>query len=132
MKNTFKKLAFEKPQDLIFGKSKTPLRYGLDLEVGNGKVIPEVKYFPKPEHLKTYEETVNTYKLITVDILKRAAELGIRDVQLELELPAQLTKNVKLGGEVTQTQKAIMEEFQDKRQGVCCKFELYSIYHGCI
>ncbi|MCK5617274.1 methanol--corrinoid methyltransferase [Candidatus Pacearchaeota archaeon] len=114
MKNTFKKLAFEKPQDLIFGKSKTPLRYGLDLEVGNGKVIPEVKYFPKPEHLKTYEETVNIYKLITVDILKRAAELGIRDVQLELELPAQLTKNVKLGGEVTQTQKAIMEEFHDK------------------
>jgi hypothetical protein len=61
MKKVFKKLAFEEPTDLIFGKSKTPLSYGFDLVVGKGKVIPEIKFFPKPEHLKTYETTVDIY-----------------------------------------------------------------------
>jgi methanol--5-hydroxybenzimidazolylcobamide Co-methyltransferase len=46
--------------------------------------------------------------------MKRAANLGIKDLQLELELPAQLTKDVKLGGEVTQVQREIMENFHSK------------------
>lgn len=114
MKKVFNKLAFEKPKDLIFGKSKTPLKYGFDLVVGKGKVIPEIKFFPKPEHLKTRKTTVDIYRRITSDILKRAANLGIMDIQLELELPAQLTKDVKLGGEVTHIQREIMEKFHSK------------------
>lgn len=114
MRSMFTNLAIEDPKELIFGNSISPLKYGFDLEVGNGKVIPEIKYFPKPEHLNTSETTLNIYRDITNDILERAASLGIMDVQLELELPAQLTKDVKLGGEVTHVQKEIMEQFYDK------------------
>jgi len=35
--------------ELVFGYSKHPLRYGTGLEVGVGKVIPEIKYFPSFE-----------------------------------------------------------------------------------
>ncbi|MFX0185235.1 MAG: methyltransferase MtaB domain-containing protein [Candidatus Hodarchaeota archaeon] len=114
MKKNFKRLAFEEPTDLVFGKSTTPLTYGFDLEVGNGKVIPEVKYFPKPEHFKSRETTIDIYKRIATDILKHAAYLGIKDVQLEIEFTAQLTKDKKLAGEVSYIQKGVLEEFYDK------------------
>ncbi|MFX1513883.1 MAG: methyltransferase MtaB domain-containing protein, partial [Promethearchaeota archaeon] len=114
MKKVFNRLAFEDPQDLVFGTSKVKLKYGFDLEVGNGRVIPEVKYFPKPEYLKTRESAIEVYKSIAVDVLKRAAYLGLTDIQLELELPAQLTKDVKLGGEVIYVQKEVMEQYHDK------------------
>lgn len=111
MKKNFDRLAFENPKDLIFGNAKSHRKYGFDLEVGNGKVIPEVKFFPKAEDLNSRESTIDIYKKITTDIMNRAAYLGIQDVQLELELPAQLTKDTKLGGEVIHCQKAILEEF---------------------
>jgi methanol--5-hydroxybenzimidazolylcobamide Co-methyltransferase len=114
-----KKLAFEDPKDLIFGTAKTKIKYGFDLEIGNGKVIPEIKYFPKPEQLKTPKSTIEIYKTIAKDILKRAVFLGVKDLQLELELPAQLTKDVKLGGAAVHAQKGIMEEFHDK-YGIRC------------
>ncbi|MFX0170836.1 MAG: methyltransferase MtaB domain-containing protein [Candidatus Hodarchaeota archaeon] len=114
MKTKFKKLAFKKSKDLIFGKSINPLNYGFDLEVGNGKVIPEIKYFPKPEHLKSRESTIDIYERIATDILKRAAYLGLNDLQLEIEFPAQLTKDQKLAGEVSHIQKEVLEEFHDK------------------
>jgi len=114
MKELYSRLAFENPEDLIFGKAKTPMKYGFDLEVGNGKVIPEIKFFPKPNQLKSRETTVDTYKAITTGILKRSAFLGIKDVQLELELPSQLTKDVKLGGEVIHAQKEILEKYKNE------------------
>ncbi len=114
MKKIFSELAFDDPMDLVFGTAKTPMEYGFDLAVGNGKVIPEIKFFPKPNQLKSRETTVNTYKEITTGILKRAVFLGIEDVQLELELPSQLTKDVKLGGEVIHVQKEILEKFKNE------------------
>ncbi|MHA2364313.1 MAG: methyltransferase MtaB domain-containing protein [Candidatus Hodarchaeales archaeon] len=114
MKKRFRKLAFEDPKDLVFGTTKQKLRYGFNLEVGNGKVIPEVKYFPKPEHLETPKKTVETYKDISNDILKRAANLGVMDIQLELELPAELTKDVELGAKVVHIQKEVMQNYYEK------------------
>ncbi|MEM3957505.1 MAG: methyltransferase MtaB domain-containing protein [Thermoproteota archaeon] len=43
----FGKLEIEKLSELFFGSAKHPLNYGLGLNVGNGEVIPEVKFFPR-------------------------------------------------------------------------------------
>ena len=114
MRTFFNHIEIENPKELIFGKSKKPLKYGFNLEVGAGKVIPEIKYFPKPEHLKTSEKTSETYKKIAEDLLFHASNLGISEFQLELELPAQLTKDIKLGSDVTHVQKEVMEKYYNE------------------
>ena len=114
MNSFFNHIEIEKPNELIFGRSKKPLKYGFNLEIGAGKVIPEIKYFPKPEHLKNNEKAIEIYQKIAEDLLFHAANLGISEFQLELELPAQLTEDVKLGSEVAHTQKEVMEKYYNE------------------
>lgn len=94
------------PEDLIFGKARYPLRYGINLEIGNGKVVPEIKYFPRTG--KTVKEE---YKFITDTILRRAVDLGITDLQLETELTFVETKEPKLARDIVSLQKEIIENY---------------------
>ncbi len=100
-------------KDLTFGISSHPLKYGLNLEVGSGEVIPEIKYFPRRE--KDNPESIKKeYSEITENILKRAVDLGLNSIQLETEQTFQITKEPKLGGEITCIQKSIMEEYAEE------------------
>lgn len=92
-------------EELVFGYSKHPLKYGTGLEVGALKVIPEIKYFPRVE-----KSLKDEYIKITEDILKRALDLGIKDLQLETELTYIETKDPKLAGEIINKQKEIIEK----------------------
>ncbi len=100
--------------DLIFGVSKYPLKYGLNLEVGKGEVVPEIKYFPKRNGYENPKTLRKEYAEITDNVLKRAVDLGLPSVQLETEQTFMITKNPKLGGEITSTQKSIMEKYADE------------------
>ena len=99
---------------LIFGVSKHPLGYGLNLEVGNGEVVPEIKYFPKRDGEEDSETLKKEYKEITDNVLKRAIDLGLPSIQLETEQTFVITKNPRLGGEITNIQKSIMEKYADE------------------
>ncbi|NHV06649.1 MAG: methanol--corrinoid methyltransferase, partial [Thaumarchaeota archaeon] len=93
-------------EEIKYGFSKFPLKYGINLEIGRGKVVPEIKYFPRiKESLK--EEYTN----ITKEILNRAVDLGVRDLQLETELTYVETGDPKLAGEIVRIQKEIMESY---------------------
>jgi methanol--5-hydroxybenzimidazolylcobamide Co-methyltransferase len=93
-------------EEIKYGFSKFPLKYGINLEIGRGKVVPEIKYFPRiKESLK--EEYTN----ITKEILNRAVDLGVRDLQLETELTYVETGDPKLAGEIVRIQKDIMENY---------------------
>jgi len=105
--------------DLIFGVSKHPLRYGLNLEVGSGEVVPEIKYFPKRNGEENPEALGKEYAEITENVLKRAVDLGLSSIQLETEQTFVITKNPRLGGEITSIQKSIMERYADKH-GLRC------------
>jgi methanol--5-hydroxybenzimidazolylcobamide Co-methyltransferase len=106
-------------KDLIFGISKHPLKYGLNLEVGNGQVVPEIKYFPIRDGEEDPEKLKKEYEEITSNILKRATDLGLQDLQLETEQTFFITKNPSLGGEITTIQKSIMERYAAE-YGVRC------------
>ncbi len=114
VRSPFRRLSYSSANELIFGKSKHPIRYGFGLEVGNDSVIPEIKYFPKPEQLKNEEITIKTYRKIVKDIFERAANLGVNKLQLELEHPFLLTENVSLGAEVTRVHRELMEKYYDE------------------
>jgi len=100
--------------DLMFGVSRHPLKYGLNLEVGNGEVVPEIKYFPKRNGEEDPETLKREYKEITDNILKRAIDLGLPSMQLETEQTFVVTKNPPLSGEITSIQKSVMEKYADE------------------
>ncbi|MCX8170888.1 MAG: methanol--corrinoid methyltransferase [Candidatus Bathyarchaeota archaeon] len=107
----YRSLEMKSWSDLIFGVSKYPLRYGFNLEVGKGEVIPEIKYFPKRGSEKDSEILKREYREITESVLKRAVDLGLESIQLETEQTFIITRNPSLGGEITNMQKSIMEKF---------------------
>ena len=110
----FQRLAYDSPEEVKFGFSKKPLRYGFDISVGSGKVVPEIKYFPKPADLKDEKSALLSYKRLTERILMRAISLGVPSVQLETELPHIITLNPKLAGDVTALQKDILKAYFDE------------------
>ena len=53
MKRQFNRLAYEKADDLIFGKCLHPVKCGLGLEIGGGQVYPEVNYTLPPMNVES-------------------------------------------------------------------------------
>ncbi|MEM2447192.1 MAG: methyltransferase MtaB domain-containing protein [Candidatus Bathyarchaeia archaeon] len=109
----YRSLEVKSWNDFIFGVSKYPLKYGFDIEVGNGEVIPEIKYFPRGGGERKIKDLKREYYSITEGVLKRAVNLGLKSMQLETEQTFVITKNPSLGGEITSIQKSIMEKFFD-------------------
>ncbi|RLE98632.1 MAG: hypothetical protein DRJ63_07410 [Thermoprotei archaeon] len=67
-------MAYESPDSILFGVSKKTLKYGFELEVGCGKVVPEIKYWPNRSAEEDLSKTVEEYEKITKDILVRAVD----------------------------------------------------------
>lgn len=105
--------------DLVFGTCKYPLKYGFGLKVGSGEVVPEIKYFPKRNGETDQRSLKAEYEGITRNVLKRAVDLGLPSIQLDTEQTFIITKNPKLGGEITNLQKSIMEEYVNE-YGLSC------------
>ena len=94
------------PDQLSFGFASHPLRYGLNLEVGKGFVVPEIKYFPR-----VGRDLKEEYKAITDGVLKRAVGLGVERLQLETELTYVEMEVPGLAGEIVRLQKDLMEKY---------------------
>jgi methanol--5-hydroxybenzimidazolylcobamide Co-methyltransferase len=98
---------------MVFGWSVHPLRYGLGLEVGTGRVVPELKYWPS----RSADEAgriVEEFASITRDALERAADLGTEALQLETELSHTATLNPKIAREIVEAQKEIVERYHSE------------------
>ncbi|MEM3420929.1 MAG: methyltransferase MtaB domain-containing protein [Candidatus Hadarchaeum sp.] len=116
---TFTRMELGSPQELVFGRAKYPLRYGLGLEVGSGSVIPELKYSPRPGKEQSLTSLKKEYETITKDILDRAIDVGLPAVQLETEHVVQMTSNPKWGAEITALQKELLEKYHEEH-GIRC------------
>ncbi len=114
MATKFGSLSYEDIDELCFGYAKRVLRYGFGIEVGNGRVIPEIKYFPQPNALKSPEALLKSYEAISKRILERAINLGVESLQLETELPHIATLDPRLAGEITSMQKELLEKYHEE------------------
>ncbi len=110
----FSRLAYDGPNDISFGFAKSPLRYGLGLSVGDGKVVPEVKYMLKPGFEKSIESLVGEYRSVTLSVMERAVNQGMLDVQLETEFTEPIVMNRTWSGSVAKAQKEIMSKYHDE------------------
>ncbi|MGB9717252.1 MAG: methyltransferase MtaB domain-containing protein [Thermoproteota archaeon] len=108
---SFSSLEVNDPSELVFGLAKHPLNYGFGLKVGQGEVIPEVKFFPRTLSDKDPTGFKVEMQTITREILDRAVELGVTSLQIETELTFMETSKPKLAAEITNLQKSLMEKY---------------------
>ncbi|MGB9928827.1 MAG: methanol--corrinoid protein co-methyltransferase MtaB [Methanosarcina sp.] len=113
------KMAYKNADEMVFGRSVTPVKAGLGLEIGAGYTTPEVNYAPRPEAGASKEKLVREYERITTDIMARMVQIGAPSVVLETEHVQQMSNNPEWGGAVAHAQKTIMEEYHDE-YGIKC------------
>ena len=118
MSTKFTKMAYDNPDDMLFGHAKKPISYGLGIKVGAGRVIPELNYAPRPGTEKSVERITKEYvNYISKDAITRALTLGFPDLQLETEWIAQMGTVPGMGASVVAGQKAITEKYH-KEYGI--------------
>ena len=112
----FANLAIGNADDLVFGVAPHPVRCGLGLEIGAGKVYPEVNFtLPTMELTDTTWPQVRAhYEEIGRQVVARAVRLKAPGLVLEFEHLPPMTERPKWGAELTQILKARLVEAQDK------------------
>ncbi len=109
----YTQLAYKDAGSIVFGRALHPLRYGLGLSVGEGRVIPELKYWPS----RAADESgklVDEFASITRDAMERAVDLGVHALQLETELSHIATLKPRLAREIVEAQKGLMESYHEE------------------
>lgn len=112
----FTKMEYKSADEIVFGEAKYPVSYGLGQKVGQGWVVPEINFAPRPGAERTPETLTREYvDYIARDCLDRAVTLGFPAVQLENEHIFQMVNNPsKFEKPVVAGQKAIMEKYHDE------------------
>lgn len=103
----FSKLAVGSADELQFGVAPKPVRCGLGLEIGSGKVYPEVNFTLPPMTIAeaTWPEVCAHYEEIGRQVVARAVRLKAPGLVLEFEhLPA-MTERPEWGAELTRILK---------------------------
>ncbi|NJD06970.1 MAG: methanol--corrinoid methyltransferase [Methylococcaceae bacterium] len=93
-------MAYDSPNELIFGSSKRPVVTRRGLVIGGGAVLPEVVPHPRPDSEKTGRTLLREFERANSDVLERCVSIGIPAVVLENEHVFQMTDNPKWGMDV--------------------------------
>ena len=123
----YTKMAYASADEMIFGEAKKPISYGLGIKVGQGSVIPEINFAPRPGSEKSPESLTKEYvDYIATDIMNRAVTLGFPAVQLENEWIFQMGNDPeKFAKPVVAGQKAVIQKYHDE-YGIAC-----AVRHTC-
>ena len=104
---SYSQLAVASADDLMFGVAPRPVRCGFGLEIGAGKVYPEVNFTLPTMSLtdETWPEVRAHYEEIGRQVLARAARLKSPGLVLEFELLPAMTERPEWGAEITRILK---------------------------
>jgi methanol--5-hydroxybenzimidazolylcobamide Co-methyltransferase len=90
------------------------MKYGLGLSVGDGKVVPEVKYMLKPGFERSLDLLLEEYHMVTLSVMERSANLGVASVQLETEFVEPLVLNQGWAKAVAANQKEVLHKYNSE------------------
>ena len=108
----FARMAYQKPDDMVFGTSRKPLSYGLGIKVGTGRVIPEAKYAPRPGVTQSPDRLKREFvDYMSKDIIHRAVNMGFPDLQLETEWISHMGADQRTSGDIVCMQKDLIEGY---------------------
>ena len=112
----FNKLAYDNVNDFIYGVSKKPVVCKNGLVIGGGTIYPELN-FTLPTMIinkDSMPDVVKEYKAIVEDACKRAKELYVPGLIVEIELLPPTTYTPEWGIEITKTVREIMYDYEAK------------------
>ncbi len=114
-----KSLAYESPDDLVFGVAKRVVKCGQGVVIGGGEVLPEVNFTlpPMPIRKETLPEVRRRFHEMVTRILQRAIHLSQEMLVLEFEQLYEMTKNPEWGALIASDIKKVMDEF-NQRHGI--------------
>lgn len=104
---------------LLFGNAPHPVRLTSHIEAGAGYTLPELNYtLPHGAEVskRTMDKVEQTYRDMADSALKRALELGIERLVIEIELVFEMTLNPQWGEQVIRATREVMEQYE--AQGV--------------
>jgi methanol--5-hydroxybenzimidazolylcobamide Co-methyltransferase len=119
--HNYTELAVKSVDDLIFGHSPKPLKCGLGLEIGAGRVFPEVNFTLPAMNMtaETWPDVVAHYDEMARQILRRAVAMKAPGIVLEFELLPPMTEIPEWGAELTALLKRHLREVHEKH-GLAC------------
>ncbi|OKY78399.1 MAG: Methanol-cobalamin methyltransferase B subunit MtaB [Candidatus Methanohalarchaeum thermophilum] len=87
-------MAYDDPDDMIFGEAPNPVTYGYGgIEAGGGQVFPILKCAPRPGKEERPEKLKSEYRKIARTTLDRATTLGFPAIEIETEWVHQMGNN---------------------------------------
>ncbi|MCD6462629.1 MAG: hypothetical protein J7L52_02890 [Thermotogae bacterium] len=109
-------LAYSSPEEVVFGRSKHPVKCGFNVVIGDGEVIPEVNFtLPSVKVCRdNLREIRKLFRDITTRVLMKCVELSQEQVVVELEHVFEMTQDPQFGAVVTKDIKETMAEFHEK------------------
>ena len=104
LQKSFDKMAYNNLDEFIYGVSKNPVVCKNGMVIGGGRILPELNFTMPPMDIteSTMPEVIGQYKGIMEDALKRARELFLTELVIELELLPPATYNPRWGIEIMQ------------------------------
>lgn len=115
-------LAIKSAKDLVFGTAPKPVTTASGLQIGGGRVFPEVNLtVPAGTVLSkdTAGEVAASYAKAAREILQRAVELHAKGLTVEFETLLEMTTNPEIGVEITKAMSDVFEEYRTKYNLPC-------------
>jgi methanol--5-hydroxybenzimidazolylcobamide Co-methyltransferase len=104
-------IAIQDPKDLVYGIAPKPVTCGNGLEIGTGKVWPELNLTLPPMLIteKNLPEVLGLYRKAVTDVIERADALKVEGFMVEFEHLPPMTHNPTWGAEVTAALREAMD-----------------------
>ncbi|MGV8095488.1 MAG: methyltransferase MtaB domain-containing protein [Mangrovibacterium sp.] len=112
----YKSLVITNPEDLMFGIAPKPVKTRRGLEIGGGRVYPELNFTLPVMSINdsTLKQVYDHYREIAEGALERALHLNSKGVVLELETLLEMTKTPQIGIEIVKIMNEICENYYQK------------------
>jgi methanol--5-hydroxybenzimidazolylcobamide Co-methyltransferase len=104
----YESLAVASPDHLVFGQAPKPVRCGLGLNVGAGRVYPEINFTLPPMLVESesWGRVRELYDRTTRSLLERARDLALDGLMVEFEHLPPMTAEAAWGAELTELIKS--------------------------
>jgi len=112
----FSSLAYNSLNDYIYGVSKYPVKCKNGMVIGGGTVYPEINFTlpPMAVSAETMPEVLFEYKDMIEGVCKRAYELSVPGMVVEIELLPPATYKPVWGVDIVKTVRSVMNEYESK------------------
>ena len=113
-------LAISSPDELVFGHAPKPISCGRGVEIGTGKVLPEINFTLPSMTIdeQSWAEVRRQYTEMMRGVCQRSVDLQTPALVVEFELLPPMTLRPEWGAEITELLAHELEDFHQK-YGLC-------------